>query len=295
MGRSMTAKRTALGKGLAALIPDLGENERKGLLYCGIEEIVPNRSQPRKRFDEWKLEELAESIREKGILEPLVVRRVDSGYEIIVGERRWRAAQKAGLKEIPVVVREAQDREVLEISLIENLQRENLNPVEEAEGFRRLAEEFGLHQEELANRIGKNRTTIANALRLLKLPQEVIEHLLQSRITAGHARAILSIEVKERQKELCQLIVQKGLSVRQAEGLAKRWSKKPKKVATPEKGKRELASQLNTLQDTLRRHLATKVNIAAKGKKGKVEIEYYSFEDLGRIVETILGDQRGKA
>jgi len=125
----MTAKRTALGKGLAALIPDLGEEERKGLLYCGIEEIIPNRSQPRKRFDEWKLEELAESIREKGILEPLVVRRVNGGYEIIVGERRWRAAQKAGLKEIPVVVREAQDREALEISLIENLQRENLNPV----------------------------------------------------------------------------------------------------------------------------------------------------------------------
>jgi ParB family chromosome partitioning protein len=270
----MTAKRTALGKGLAALIPDLGEDERKGLLYCGIEEIIPNRSQPRKRFDEWKLDELAESIREKGILEPLVVRRVDSGYEIVM---------------------EAQDREALEISLIENLQRENLNPVEEAEGFRRLAEEFGLRQEELAKRIGKNRTTIANALRLLKLPQEVIEHLLQSRITAGHARAILSIEVKERQKELCQLIVQKGLSVRQAEGLAKRWSKKPKKVATPEKGKRELASQLNTLQDTLRRHLATKVRIAAKGKKGKIEIEYYSSEDLERIIETILGDKRGKA
>jgi ParB family transcriptional regulator, chromosome partitioning protein len=294
MGRSMTAKRTALGKGLAALIPDLGEEERRGLLYCGIEEIIPNRSQPRKRFDEWKLEELAESIKEKGILEPLVVRRVNGGYEIIVGERRWRAAQRAGLKEIPVVVREAQDREALEISLIENLQRENLNPVEEAEGFRRLTEEFGLHQEELANRIGKNRTTITNALRLLKLPQEVIEHLLQSRITAGHARAILSIEVKEKQKELCQLIVQKGLSVRQAEGLAKRWAKKPRKVPTPEKGKRELASQLNTLQDTLRRHLATKVHIVTKGKKGKIAIEYYSFEDLGRIVETILGDKKGK-
>jgi ParB family chromosome partitioning protein len=295
MGRSMTTKRTALGKGLAALIPDLGEDERKGFLYCGIEEVIPNRSQPRKRFDEWKLEELAESIKEKGILEPLVVRRVDGGYEIIVGERRWRAAQKAGLKEVPVIVREAQDREALEISLTENLQRENLNPVEEAEGFRRLTEEFGLHQEELANRIGKNRTTITNALRLLKLPQDVIEHLLQSRITAGHARAILSIEVKEKQRELCQLIVEKGLSVRQAEGLAKRWSKKPKKTAASDKGKRELASQLDTLQDTLRRHLATKVRIAAKGKKGKIEIEYYSFEDLGRIVETILGEKKGKA
>jgi ParB family chromosome partitioning protein len=288
----MTTKRTALGKGLAALIPDLGQEEAKTLLYCGIEEILPNRSQPRKHFDETKLQELADSISEKGILEPLVVRKVAQGYELIVGERRWRAAQKAGLKEVPVLVKEVEDREVLEISLIENLQRENLNPVEEAEGFRRLIEDFGLHQEDLGARLGKDRTTIANTLRLLKLPAEVLDHLRQSRISAGHARAILSLETREKQRELCSLILKKGLSVREAEGLAKRWSKKRSRAGAAERGKGELAVQLSTLQDLLRKHLATKVKIAPKGKKGKIEIEYYSFEDLDRIVEAITGSEK---
>jgi ParB family chromosome partitioning protein len=294
MGRDMAAKRTPLGKGLAALIPGAEPEEARGLLTCGIEEIVPNRSQPRKHFDEAKLQELAASIKEKGILEPLIVRRVDQGYEIIVGERRWRAAQKAGLQEVPILVKEAQEREVLEISLIENLQRENLNAIEEADGFRRLIEEFGISQEELGARIGKDRTTVANALRLLKLPSDVIDHLLQNRITAGHARAIISLETREKQKELCRLILQKGLSVRQAEALAKSWSKKPSRGTPSEKRKAELASQLNALQDSLRRHLATKVKIAPQGKRGKIEIEYYSFEDLGRIVEMILGEEKGK-
>ncbi len=289
----MTTKRTALGKGLAALIPDLGEEEPRSLLFCGIEEILPNRSQPRKRFDETKLQELAESIKEKGVLEPLVVRKVAQGYEIIVGERRWRAAQKAGLKEVPVLVKEVEDREALEISLIENLQRENLNPVEEAEGFRRLIDEFGHHPEDLGARIGKDRTTIANTLRLLKLPPEILEHLIENRITAGHARAILSLETREKQRELCSRILQKGLSVREAEGLAKRLSKKPSRVITLERGKGELAVQLTTLQDLLRKHLATKVKITPRGKRGKIEIEYYSFEDLDRIVEAITGSEKG--
>ena len=294
MGREMAAKRTPLGKGLAALIPGAEPEEARGFLICGIEEIIPNRSQPRKHFDEAKLQELAASIKEKGILEPLIVRRVDQGYEIIVGERRWRAAQRAGLQEVPILVKEAQEREVLEISLIENLQRENLNAIEEADGFRRLIEEFGISQEELGARIGKDRTTIANALRLLKLPPDVIDQLLKNRITAGHARAILSLETREKQKELCRLIIQKGLSVREAEALAKRWSKKPVRGTPSEKNKAELTGQLNALQDSLRRHLATKVKIAPQGKKGKIEIEYYSFEDLGRIVEMILGDEKGK-
>jgi ParB family chromosome partitioning protein len=293
MERSMTTKRTALGKGLAALIPELGQEESKTLLYCGIEEILPNRSQPRKHFDETKLKELAESIKEKGVLEPLVVRKMAQGYEIIVGERRWRAAQKAGLKEVPVLVKEVEDREVLEISLIENLQRENLNPVEEAEGFRRLIDDFGLHQEELGVRIGKDRTTIANTLRLLKLPVEVLGQLRQNRITPGHARAILSLETREKQKELCNLILHKGLSVREAEGLAKRWSKKRSRIVGSDRGKGELAIQLTTLQDLLRKHLATKVKITPKGKRGKIEIEYYSFEDLDRIVEAITGSAKG--
>jgi len=282
-------KRVALGKGLGALIPEFEKEESRTLLFCGIEEIVPNRSQPRKHFDESKLQELAESIKEKGILEPLIVRRVDGGYELIVGERRWRAAQKAGLKEVPVLVREIEGREALEFSLIENLQREDLNPIEEAEAFKRLIEEFNLSQGELATRIGKDRTTIANVLRLLKLPSEIRNHLLQNRITSGHARAILSLETKEKQKELCALIIQKGLSVREAEALAKRWSEKPKRVVPPTKRGSDLESQLSSLQDSLRRHLGTKVHITQKGKRGKIEIEYYSFEDLERIIEAILG------
>ena len=285
----MATKRMALGKGLGALLPEFGQAESKALLYCGIEEIIPNRSQPRKHFDESKLQELAESIKEKGILEPLIVRKTDQGYELIVGERRWRAAQKAGLKEIPVVVKEAEGREALEISLIENLQREDLNPIEAAEAFKHLIEEFKISQEDLSKRIGKDRTTIANTLRLLKLPIEIRNQLLQNRITSGHARAILSLESKEKQKELCALIIKKSLSVREAEALAKRWSEKPKKSITAVKKKGDLESQLNSLQDSLRKYLGTKVQINRKGNRGKIEIEYYSHQDLERIVEAILG------
>jgi len=285
----MATKRMALGKGLGALLPEFGQAESKTLLYCGIEEIIPNRSQPRKHFDESKLQELAESIKEKGILEPLIVRKTDQGYELIVGERRWRAAQKAGLKEVPVVVKEAEGREALEISLIENLQREDLNPIEAAEAFKHLIEEFKISQEDLSKRIGKDRTTIANTLRLLKLPIEIRNQLLQNRITSGHARAILSLESKEKQKELCALIIKKGLSVREAEALAKRWSEKPKKSITAVKKKGDLESQLNSLQDSLRKYLGTKIQINRKGNRGKIEIEYYSHQDLERIVEAILG------
>ena len=288
----MVTKRVALGKGLGALLPEFEQVESKALLYCGIEEIRPNRFQPRKQFDESKLQELADSIKEKGILEPLIVRKIAEGYELIVGERRWRAAQKAGLKEVPILVKEVEDREALELSLIENLQREDLNPIEEAEGLKRLIEE-GISQEELATRIGKDRTTLSNTLRLLKLPSEVRNQLLQNRITSGHARAILSLEAKEKQKELCALIIQKGLSVRAAEALARQWSEKPKKMTAPTKRRSDLESQLNSLRDSLRRHLGTKVHITQKGKKGKIEVEYYSFEDLERIVEAILGhDQK---
>lgn len=284
----MATKRMALGKGLGALIPEVEETEEKRLFYCGIEEIRPHRSQPRKHFDESKLLELAETIKEKGILDPLMVRRVDGGYELIAGERRWRAAQKAGLKEVPVILREADDREVLEISLIENLQREDLNPVEEAEGFRDLIEKFGTSHEETSRRVGKDRTTITNALRLLKLSPEIKEHLVQNRITAGHARALLSLEDKEKQKELCSLIIQKGYSVREAEAWARRSAERPQRKAGPGKKKGELENQILSLQDSLRRHLGTKVRIKQRGKKGKIEIEYYNPGDLERIVETIL-------
>jgi ParB family chromosome partitioning protein len=284
----MAIKRMALGKGLGALIPQFKQEEAKTILFCGIEEVIPNRSQPRKHFDELKLQELAESIKEKGILEPLIVRRIDQGYELIIGERRWRAAQKAGLKEVPVLVKEIEGREVLELSLIENLQREDLNPIEEAEAFKHLTEEYNISQGELSTRIGKDRTTIANTLRLLKLPLEVRNQLLQNRITPGHARAILSLGTRERQEELCALIIQKGLSVREAEALAKRWSEKPKKTVTPVRKRGDLENQLSSLQDSLRKYLGTKVQISQKGKRGKIEIEYYSYEDLERIIEAIL-------
>jgi len=278
----------ALGKGLGALLPEFGQAEPRTLLYCGLEEIIPNRSQPRKHFDESKLQELAESIKEKGILEPLIVRRVDQGYELIIGERRWRAAQKAGLKEVPVIVKETEGREAFEISLIENLQREDLNPIEAAEAFKHLIEEFNISQENLSKRMGKDRTTITNTLRLLKLPLEIRNQLLQNLITSGHARAILSLENKEKQRELCALIIKKGLSVREAEALAKRWSETPKKKAASVKRRGDLESQLSSLQDSLRKYLGTKVHITQKDKKGKIEIEYYSYEDLERIVEAIL-------
>ena len=286
----MAIKRMALGKGLGALIPQFKQEEFKNILFCGIEEVIPNRSQPRKHFDESKLQELAESIKEKGILEPLIVRRMDQGYELIIGERRWRAAQKAGLKEVPVLVKEIEGQEVLELSLIENLQRENLNPIEEAEAFKHLTEEFKISQGELSTRIGKDRTTIANTLRLLKLPLEVRNQLLQNRITPGHARAILSLGTRERQEELCALIIRKGLSVREAEALAKRWTGKPKKTVTLVRKRGDAENQLNSLQDSLRKYLGTKVQISQKGKRGKIEIEYYSYEDLERIIEAILKD-----
>ncbi len=285
----MATKRMALGKGLGALLPEFGQAEPGAFLHCGIEEIIPNRSQPRKHFDESKLQELAESIKEKGILEPLIVRRTDEGYELIVGERRWRAAQKVGMKEVPVMVKEVKGKEAFEISLIENLQREDLNPIEAAEAFKHLIDEFNLSQEDLSKRIGKDRSTITNILRLLKLPSEVRNQLLQNRITSGHARAILSLEDKEKQKELCALIIKKDLSVREAEAIAKRWSEKPQKTVAPVRRRGDLESQLSSLQDSLRKYLGTKVQITQKDKKGKIEIEYYSHEDLERIVETIIG------
>jgi ParB family transcriptional regulator, chromosome partitioning protein len=285
----MATKRMALGKGLGALLPEFGQGESKTLLYCGIEEVFPNPSQPRKQFDESRLQELAESIREKGILEPLLVRRTDQGYELIVGERRWRAAQKAGLREVPVLVKEVEGRDAFEISLIENLQREDLNPVEEAEAFKHLIEEYHLSQDDLSKRIGKDRTTIANSLRLLKLPLEVRNQLLQNHITSGHARALLSLDNKEKQKELCALIIKKGLSVREAERLAKQWAAKLQKTIPSVKKKGDLESQLDSLQDSLRKCLGTKVRITQKGNRGRIEIEYFSHEELERIVETILG------
>ena len=285
----MVTKRPALGKGLGALIPDIEKEDRKNFLFCGIEEIVPSRYQPRKDFDEGKLAELAASIKEKGIIEPLIVRKRDGGYELIVGERRWRAAQRAGIKEVPVIVREATTAEALELALIENLQREDLNPLEEAEAYKRLMEEFRYTQEELAKRIGKDRTTVANAVRLLKLPQEIKACLADEAISSGHARALLGLESPEEQKTACAEVVKRGLSVRETERLVKRLHVRRSKREEGTKPARQEDEHLGYLEETLRRFLGTRVRIPKKGSKGKIEIEFYSEEDLERIVEIIMG------
>jgi ParB family chromosome partitioning protein len=282
-------KRPALGKGLGALIPDIEKEDRKNFLSCGIEEITPSRYQPRRGFDERRLSELADSIREKGIIEPLIVRKRETGYELIVGERRWRAAQRAGLKEVPVIVRDVTTAEAMELALIENLQREDLNSIEEAEAYKRLMEEFHYTQEELARRIGKDRTTVANAVRLLKLPEEVKDSLADESISSGHARAFLTLDTAEEQRTACREVIKKGLSVRETERLVKRLSLQESKGEMDVKLAREEDPHLGYLEETLKKFLGTQVRIPRKERKGKIEIEFYSEEDLERIIERIMG------
>jgi ParB family chromosome partitioning protein len=284
----MATKRPALGKGLGALIPDIEKEDRKNFFLCGIEEISPSRYQPRKGFDEVKLDELAASIKEKGIIEPLIVRKIDGGYELIIGERRWRAAQKAGMKEVPVIVRDVSTGEALELALIENLQREDLNPLEEAEAYKRLMEEFQYKQEELAKRIGKDRTTVANALRLLKLPQEIKAYVTDETISSGHARALLGLDNHEEQKMACMKVIKRGLSVRETERLVRRLNLQPSKEDVAGEPPSEEELHLGYLEETLRKFLGTQVRIPKKGRRGKIEIEFYSKEDLERIVELIM-------
>jgi ParB family transcriptional regulator, chromosome partitioning protein len=278
--------RKALGKGINALIPDFeigvpqsgGAGPGVGELL--IDEISPNKLQPRKYFDDEKLEELVHSIRENGVLQPVVVQKGDNnGYELIVGERRWRASKKAGLKKIPVVIREVSDTESLELAIIENIHRQDLNPIEEAEAYSRLANEFGLTQEKLANRVGKNRTSITNTLRLLKLPQSVKEEMVAGRLSMGHARALLGLESVQDMEALKKEILKKDLNVRQVEGRVKQM-KTPPQVVVPARKKNVFIKNLET---ELERKLGTKVEIAPRKKGGKVVVTYYSDDDLERI------------
>lgn len=280
-------KRMALGKGLGALIPDVGR-EKSELFLCGIEEIIPNRKQPRKRFDEEKILELAESIKEKGILEPLLVRKSGEAYELIVGERRWRAAQRAGLREVPVLLKNVSNREALELGLVENLQREDLGPLEEAEGYRQLIDEFGFTQEELAKRIGRDRSSVTNTLRLLRLPDAVKERLANAALSPGHGRALLVLPTEADQIEACRVVLRRGLSVRETEKLVKRWGRK-KPVAPQTTGPDEF--EWKPLQDDLRRFLGTRVHISRRGKGGKISIEFYSEGELQRLVDLIIGEK----
>ncbi len=274
-------KKYNLGRGLDALIPK-GDN-LEGYIVASINELKPNMFQPRKDFDDETISELASSIKEKGILQPLVVRTISGGYEIIAGERRWRAAQRAGITRVPVIIKEATDREVLELALIENLQREDLNPIEEAVAYQQLIDEFELTHEDVSRQIGKDRSTITNQLRLLKLPEEAKKALIAGDITAGHARAILSIESSAEAREALKAIQKQKLSVRKTEQLIQNISKRKKKDAKP----RSDDIYIRRITDELKKSLSTQVRIVDKQGKGKIEIDYYSNEELERLTSIL--------
>ncbi len=275
------AKKRVLGKGIRALIPE-GMGEVGNFLFVGIEKLHPNRSQPRKRIDAEKLASLAASIREKGILQPLLVRPSGDGYEIVAGERRWRAAQKAGLREVPVVVQELGERESLEAALVENLQRENLNPIEEALAYVELMKRWELTQETLAARLGKNRSTIANTIRLLQLSPKVQQLLSRGGLSAGHARAILALPDFERQEEVAAEAVEKGLSVRDVERLVKRMLNRK-----PEAPGAQADPFVQDIQERLERALGTKVKVTVKGKKGTIRISFFGLDELDGLIRRL--------
>lgn len=265
------------------------EEETKGSLMVKISLIEPNRDQPRKDFNEEELQELAESIKNYGVLQPLLVQKKGTSYELIAGERRWRAAKLAGLKEVPVVLREYSKQQAMEIALIENVQRADLNPIEEAQAYQQLVKEFHLTQEEIAARVSKNRATITNAMRLLKLDEEIQNLLIKGAISSGHARAILSLEDKQLQKKAAKEVLDKRLSVRETEKLVKRLARaSAEKNERNEKKDDALALIFQDLEERMKTIMGTKVSIHNKDKnKGRIEIEYYSEAELERIVEMI--------
>ena len=283
----MSTKQRGLGRGLGALIDDFSVPESaQAVTSLPLQKVEPNPNQPRHRFDEEELQALADSISEHGILQPLAVRKMEGGfYQIIAGERRWRAARLAGLQEVPVVVVEADDKTVMELALIENLQRQDLNPMEEAEGYRVLTEEYGLTQEEAAARVGKSRPAVANALRLLALPDEVRELVEKGELSAGHARAILSLPTKTKQKTAAQRILALRLSVRQAEAMCKRLAAEEKK---PEPPKHTGVDYVAECEKALSRRLDRKVRIVNGKRKGRFELEFYGEDDLQRLYEILL-------
>ena len=291
-----------LGKGLDSLIPsaaveskkkegkndsvEVPKSENKGPeTIVKITKVEPNRKQPRKNFDEDALQELADSIKQFGLLQPILVQDRKDYYEIIAGERRWRAAKLAGLKEVPVIIREYTEKEIVEISLIENIQREDLNPIEEAQAYKRMLEEFNMKQDEVAERVSKSRSAVTNSIRLLKLSNEVQQMLIDDMITTGHARALLSIEDKELQYSLAQRIFDEKLSVRDVEKIMKSLQKptKPKKMSD-----KTLMAIYQDIEEKLKTKLSTKVSVTSKGDgAGKIEIEFYNHEDLDRILDMI--------
>ena len=301
----MAVKRKGLGKGLDSLIPEnksvkpaakpekTEEPVKTGEQMLKINQVEPNREQPRKHFEEDALLELADSIKQYGVLQPLLVRKRKDYYEIIAGERRWRAAKLAGVKEVPVIIKEYTEQQAVEIALIENIQRENLNPIEEAMAFKKLLTEFDLKQDEVAERVSKSRTAVTNSMRLLKLGEKVQQMIIDDMITTGHARALLAIDDEEQQYLLATKIFDEKLSVRETEKLIKSL-KNPKKQVKVVKTV-ENAFVYDDLAEKMKRVLGTKVSISPKGNgKGKIEIEYYSDDELERMFEMITSVQKGE-
>ena len=274
--------KSGLGKGLSNLLSteDIFDAEAPGFFLCPIEKIRPNPAQPRIKMDEKALGALAESIKSKGLIQPLVVTEENDKYILVAGERRWKAAQRAGLKRVPVVIKDYSPDEILEIALIENIQREDLNPIEEALAYKRMAEELGKSQPEIASRVGKDRSTIANLLRLLKLPRKVQEELLEGNITTGHAKAILMLDDEALQKRLCKDVIEKGLSVRKTEELARRLLR----GESPQKTKNEPDPDIEALSKRLSEQIGARVKIVHGKKGGKVEIRCSSRDQLERLI-----------
>jgi len=279
----MAKKRPALGKGIGALLNSAAQEGGKKYFSCPIEELKPHANQPRKTFADDKMAELVASIKEKGVIQPLVVRQQDDYYQIIAGERRWRAAQKAGLDRVPVVIQDVSEDWALEIALIENIQREDLNPLEEAEAYRYLMDSFDLLQEDVAKRVGKNRSTVANAIRLLRLPEKVKSDLAENKMSMGHARALLALELEEDMLEASEEIIRKKLSVRETEKLIKKIKNfekiKPKKINEP------VDPNQIALINSLQQKLGTQVKLLPKGKGGRLEISYHDQDGLNRLIE----------
>lgn len=275
-------EKRGLGKGLGALFLSAETDQETGVREIRINEIEPNLDQPRKHFNDEKLEQLAESIKIHGIVQPLIVKKEANMYKIVAGERRWRAARLAGLNSVPVIIKELSSKQVMEIALIENIQREDLNPIEEAEAYEKLISEFEMTQDDVAKAIGKSRPAISNAIRLLTLQDKLKNYVINGEISSGHARALLVIEDKELQNKAAEEIISKGINVRETEALVKRLLKKKEKTKH-----KKLSAEYLALEDKFREIFGTKVKVLNNNKKGKIVIEYYSADELDRIVEMI--------
>ncbi|GAW32530.1 stage 0 sporulation protein J [Carboxydocella sp. JDF658] len=289
----MNVAKKGLGKGLNALIPGRKEEETRenGVNEIPVALIATNPWQPRQEFNQARLEELAKSIEKSGLIQPIIVRKTGDGYQLIAGERRLRAYRYLGKETIPAIIRAVDDGQVLELALLENIQREELNCLEEAEAIRRLQEEFNYTQEMLSQRLGRSRSAIANTLRLLQLSEPVRKALRDEQITAGHGRALLALNSEQDQNLALKLVIEKGLSVRQTEELVKNWPRQQKSEQTREKKEKKVAAVLVDIEEILKRKLGTGVKVKGKENKGKIEIAYYSEEELQRIIELIAGEE----